>query len=219
MELINFNLLMYLLLIASISFVLFVIYDLMQFKHFVRVRVLVNGRRIIHDVKAREIKNKDGTYVWRLRRFKDDLPLPPPEAIDVNRKGKLVVEAYRDSEGNYTYIKDTNDKIETFQPLTTKQRSLLIHQIAKAHDRKTKRWQDALLPIASIGVLGIVAIALMVFYGDMGKPLLEMGDRQASLANTNLKIIEQQNEIWAKIIEQKQIISESEQQANAGPPR
>ena len=184
---------------------------------------VVNGRKIIIDDKAREFKDRDGVMYWQLLRRNEKIPVPPPEAIEIDNKGKKCVEAYRTETGEYVFAQDrgniqeipkqllkikndaerkekieewkkSNRVIDAFQPLTTKQRVILVNQIRKAQEKKTKRWQDYILPIAGIGALVIITIALMVFYADMAKPLLDMADKQnnyATIQKEQLQILKE----------------------------
>ena len=173
-----------------------------RFKHNVRVKKVINGRFIIKNDKARDFKDKEGVLWWKLFKHKDLIPVPPSEAVEVDHRGKLTVDVYRTESGDYTYLKDThqfieppdkilsivddkkrvvalkewrakNNVIEAYQPITTKQRMVFIKQIRKAHDKKTKNWQEYILPVAGLAALVMIVIALMVFWGDIAKPAIE----------------------------------------------
>lgn len=185
---------------------------------------MVNGRRIIFDDRAAEVKDKDGITWWSLMKRKEFIEVPPHDAIEVNKKGKKVVEAYRLESGDYIFCKDTTnilpipaliesesdekkkknlleewrkknniDKknmIEGFQPFSTKQRLILINQIKKAQMRRSKGWQDYLLPLVGFGGLIIIVICLFIFWGDLAKPVLEMGEQQRAFAEIQLQTLE-----------------------------
>ena len=58
-----------------------------KFKYKVRIRELVNGRKVIIDDKARLIK-KDGLEYWKLMKLKDIIPVPPPQAIGLKHSAQ-----------------------------------------------------------------------------------------------------------------------------------
>lgn len=88
----------------------FVLY-LQKFNKVVILRDIVNGRVIIKQDKAAEIKDKTNkvTY-WKLLKEKDPIkkrmPVPPSTAIDITTKGTMFVETYRTQNGHYAFIKD-----------------------------------------------------------------------------------------------------------------
>jgi len=181
--------------------------------------------------------------------MKDLVEIPPPEAIELDNKGKKCVEAYRLDTGEYMYIKDEwtskqipsevynidekiipkklneivnedereamisewkkvqrskqikewankNKALLTYQPLTTNQRLLLIKQIQKAEERRKKKWQDYLLPLASLGALVIVIVAGLIFWGDLAKPAIKAHEERLQyqvLTQENLKLIKEIN--------------------------
>lgn len=213
-----------------------------NFKHKVRIKEITNGRKIIFDDRAREVE-VDGVKFWNLLKKKDIIPVPPPEAIEINHMGKKCVEVYKTEYGDYRFAKDTakieeppkeileikdtvkreeglkkwqeeNKIIDTFHPLTTKQRVILISQIRKAQEKKTKKWQDMILPIAGIAALVVIVVALMIFYEDMGKPLLAMADRQTTYEAQKTEQLQILKEIKLGI----QIIREEQGAAEAKPP-
>lgn len=237
-----------------------VIYFMLQFKHKLRVRDLTSGKKIIIDDLVREVKDKDGSWWWRLLKLKIKIPCPPSYVLDVDQKGHKVAECYRTSNDEFIFIQDdavektppsnlydkipseiTNlkdprtktarikiwkqEKLETwrkennaivgFQPLTTNQRQILIGQIVKAHARKGKKWQDMIMPIVSMMALVVIVVSLMIFYEDMGKPLLAMADKQTGYETQ----ITKQWEIMQSIDRNVQILSQEQLgQSTDAPP-
>jgi len=227
----SFTVLLIILALAIVGGLGYYIFWLMQFKHKFRVKEVIHGRKIIIDDKARELKSKDGNLFWQLLKTKVKLPVPPSEAIEVDNKGRKCVEAYKLESGDFIYSKDLNEakdlpdeikKIKNLderrvaveswikeqgaiysrEPLTTSQRMILINQIEKAILKKTKKWQDYLMPIVAIGSVVIIVVSLMIFYGDMGKPLLAMGDK----INKNEEIRLEQLKVIQEIERDIQII-------------
>lgn len=210
-----FDMAFWIVVMAVIAGALFFFNFLGKFKHKVRIKEVVNGRKIIFDDRAREVQI-DGINFWQLLKKKTNIPIPPAEAIEINHMGKKCVEVYKTETGDYIFAadraeikkipdnilaykdtkkreaavekwRDENKVIDTFHPLTTQQRAILVGQVRKAQEKKTKKWQDYIMPIAGITALVVLVIALMVFYEDMGKPLLSMADRQNSFEQIRLE--------------------------------
>jgi len=231
-----------------IGVIIFVI-QLRKYKHKFRIKEVIEGRKIYIDDRAREYKDQGGAMWWKLLKMKDLVEIPPPEAIELDNKGKKCVEAYRLDTGEYMYIKDEwtskqipsevynidekiipkklneivnedereamisewkkvqrskqikewankNKALLTYQPLTTNQRLLLIKQIQKAEERRKKKWQDYLLPLASLGALVIVIVAGLIFWGDLAKPAIKAHEERLQyqvLTQENLKLIKEIN--------------------------
>jgi len=220
-----------LLIVAAVAFLVMIV---IKFKHNVRIKEVVNGRKIIFDDRAKDILD-DGVAYWKLMKRKDIISVPPPEAIELSNKGKKCVECYRTETGEYIYSKDIadikgvpntllqikdkgvrekeiadwkekNKVIDSFQPFTSKQRLILINQLKKAEAKRKKDWKDMIPSIVSIGALLILVVSLMIFYADMAKPLLDMGSR----LNTNEEIKLQQLEVINQIKNDIQVIRDNQ---------
>lgn len=91
----------------------FFLYLILSFKHKVRIKELVKGRKIVKDFRARSFTDKEGISWWKLSGEKDKskrlIPLPPEEAIELNHKGKKVAECYRTEYGEIIWIAEGGD--------------------------------------------------------------------------------------------------------------
>ena len=176
----------------------------------VRIRELTgNKTKIIVDDKARVTKDAEGTIWWNLFKSKVNIPPAPADSIDISSNGKKVVEFYKTEDGQFVPINDATMTVDgfLFEPLTTSQRSILVGQIRKAEARKKQGWKDVLVPIVALGALVLLVVSLMVFWGDLAKPVLEMGEQQASMVNSMTSLV---NRIDT-VINDKQIL-----ETNAG---
>jgi hypothetical protein len=100
----------------------------------------------------------------------------------------------------YDNWKKENKIIDSYEPITTKHRMIVVHQVMKAAERRGKSWGDYLMPIAGGLMLLIMFVAMLVFWGDLAKPVLEQGqtlkdtqisqERQAVALENALKIIQ-----------------------------
>lgn len=235
-----------LLLVLAAVFFLFKIAK--DYKHKIRIKEVISGRKIIFDDKAKDVII-DGITFWKLMKKKDVISVPPPDAIEISSKGKKCVECYKTETGEYIFSKDiadikdvpeeisamedipeeisameegkgkeervfnwaikeqeARDKrvekwkkenriIDSFQPFTTKQRLVLVNQLKKAEEKRKKDWKDMIPTIVSIGALLILVVSLMIFYADMGKPLLDMAGKQIEYEQIKLQQLEVLNQI------------------------
>lgn len=193
-----------LLILTIVGGIIALIIYILKYKHRVRIREIANNRIIIYDDKARDYKDKDGITYWKLLKKRDTLPLPQSEAIELTSKGKKCIEVYRTPTGEYVFIKDQVDlnEVKPFQPLTTNQRQILVNQYKKAYARRQKAWAEYVIPVASLGAIVLLVIMLMVFWGDLAQPLLDMGSKQMDIADKQTESVRMMQEI----IQKKQII-------------
>lgn len=90
-----------------------------------------------------------------------------------------------------------NKVIEAYDPVTTKQRMIYLHNLRKAESRRGWDWKRELVPIVSIGALVLLAIAGMVFWGDLAKPALDANAQALELRKLDLEIVQYQKEIMS----------------------
>ena len=133
-----------------IAIIVFWFWNMLRYKHIVRIKEVINGRRIVKDDKARDYKDAEGVTWWRLAKEKDKekrlLPLPPSQAIELNYKGKKVVEVYRTESGEYIYLQDTGAVAEIPPDLYKKipKEFNLIHD-KDERDIKVNEWKKETL--------------------------------------------------------------------------
>ena len=97
--------------------------------------------------------------------------------------------------GRWAYIRDNNKVIDSFQPLTTKQRLILVNQYKKAQDRKKNSFWQNLPQIASLTVMAVIVIVMVVFWEDITKPTIEAGKQNAAVAQANAEVTKMLHEI------------------------
>lgn len=198
------NVIMYIVLALFFSVIVFIIYFFLTFNIKVRIREVTNNRKIVKDYKAKLYKDKEGVFWWKLFRG-IKIPIPDEKAIEMNSKGKKVCEFWSLQDGTIVPVVDVDKEIKPDKSFTTNQRSLLINEFHKSNSRAKQGWKELLLPLASISALLILVVALMVFWGDMAKPLLEMGNKLEGFQEQ--QIVQQQ--LLNEIILNKQIIGDS----------
>jgi len=151
----------------------------------VRIReVTSKGTRLIHDTLARV--GRDENKIERLILMKPPLkshkflPLPPAGAIDYNpKKKKKVIEVWWTADKGYTYIKDTRTgkQVGGFEPLTTKQRAMMVSELIKIESRKGHKWTENLPLIIGGSILIILLVVMLIFWGEALTPMMELGDK------------------------------------------
>jgi len=166
----------------------------------VRIREITGTKvRLIQDTLAKVKMTKEKVEYLGLmskRSGHDKLPLPKEEVIDYDpKRKKKVLEAWYSDEGGYTYVQDTG-KIEGFQPITTKQRAMIVSEIIKKEARKQTDWKQNIPMIIGLGFLVMVFALALIFgpdmlqaYNNAGSSLGEILDK-ANLILDKASIIE-----------------------------
>lgn len=81
-----------------------------QFKHKVIMKDVVGGRVIIRIFKAKEFTDTDKSSWWKLSGEKNKekklIPVPPEKVIDIDHKGKKIVQCYRFETGEIVWVRD-----------------------------------------------------------------------------------------------------------------
>lgn len=99
------------IILALLSVVIFFFVVVSKFKYNVTLRNLTKDRKVITKHKAKEVL-LGGQRMWRINRErvyeKKFIPIPPPEAIEIDNKGRYCVDAYRFPTGEVVYIEDKN---------------------------------------------------------------------------------------------------------------
>jgi len=104
-----------LIVLLFLIIVIFVIWIVMEssYKQKVIIREIVNGRKYVITDRAKEFTDNEKVVWWKLRKEKDKIkklmPMPPPEATEITKRGKKFVEVYRTEMGEYIFINDTGN--------------------------------------------------------------------------------------------------------------
>jgi len=162
-----------------------------------RIRDPLNKTSYITDYLMVEHKDKaEGVVTWKSVWWQKNIstPEPPKECIEVGKKGKKFVEAYKITEDEFVFITDkgielkevTNEdgitqikimdidldnrptEVDTFKPYSVTQRDVLVSQHRKAEEISGKRWGTAeILGVVSVGALVMVIVIGFIFGGDL----------------------------------------------------
>jgi len=154
------------------------------FKHTVIIRDAGQNDIVIHD-KARE-KVIDGVKYWQLMKERDKelkiIPVPPREAIDITKKGKKIIEVFRTSEGNYEFIKISSKNLNVAEPLTSKQRMILMNNFRKSQERKGFNIREHIPTMMALGSFVLILAILVFGWSEIMKPVVDVShDRTTQL--------------------------------------
>jgi len=135
-----------------------------------RIRDPLNKNSYITDYLMVEKKDKaEGVVTWKSVWWQKKIttPEPPKRCIEVGKKGKKYVEAYKLTEDEFVFITDKgielkevvdketgrtetkimdidingkSTEIDTFKPYSVTQRDVLVSQHRKAEEISNKRW-------------------------------------------------------------------------------
>jgi len=195
----------------------FVIWWLLQFKHQFRVFEKTGTKRIIHNFKFKEVVAKNGDNFFEMNRKSKFFPHKqrfispesvPPDCIFLTNKGKFVINALWGEKAGFQFL-----TMPTFQPienkalpydiLTSNQKSIYLRQLRLAEEWRSKNaLADILNKYLPLGMAVMVVVALIIFYGDMAKPLLEMGDKLIQMQESQNKMMK----VFESVIQDKQWI-------------
>jgi len=176
---------------VSMMVVLFVFYLFLSFKHTLVIRRRTGGKSIVKKYKFKEYVDRQGVTCYKLL-SKKEYPTAPPDCISVTDKGKMWVEAWEVESGELQWIKESEHDKTGFVPFNMNQRQAYVMQLKKAEDHKRKSLSDVVVQSVAIGSAVLLVVALMVFWGDLAQPLLDMKDKQIShdeLLRENLQLM------------------------------
>lgn len=189
------------------------LYNRKQYKYDVKLKVFQNEQFVFHSDKAKQVVI-DGATFWYLKKLKHRTVIPPASSLYLSTAGRWVAEGYFDREAGLLWSRDTVSKqefmkiiermkktgeisgsgaIDThYQPMTATERSLLAHQITKALTRKGKDIWAMIWQILPVVVLVIIFALILIFWGDIAKPVKELAASNAQISADN-KLMQQQN--------------------------
>lgn len=205
-----------LLLIGLVVGLAYMLWYIFRHKHRMVIRALAKDRKLIIFDRARDWTDKQGVKYWKLLWSRHTIPLPPPEAVELTKKGKLYVEAYRTENDQYWYLQDVgefNSSDPSLKPITTNQRAAVANQIRKKFDRKTHKWTEYIPQIAGFGMVVFVFAMVLIFYEDVTGPSLEMVEKMNANMQELTKQAEEQRrtqELINEVLQDKQILDEED---------
>lgn len=165
---------------------------LKKYSKVVVIRKIVNNRVIVSMDKVRYLKDKDGVEWYKFLKLRKIVKIPSSVSIDITSKGKDFLECFLKPTGEISWGQVKADEFLVIEPFTTEDRETLQYQFYKAHLEGGVNWKELIIPIFGIIALVIIVVSLMIFYKDMGEPLLAMADK-------NIVFVEKMTELVEKI--------------------
>ena len=100
------DIIFWIVVVLIIAGLLFWFFWMRQFKHSIRIKHLTGTKKLIVYDKFRIFKSVDGVKFIQLMRRKEVLPVPPPDAIELNINGTMAVDCYYTEDGEYIFSED-----------------------------------------------------------------------------------------------------------------
>lgn len=188
-----------LVLIGAVIGIVMVFKLFKSYKHIVKVRIITNDRKYIFEDKAREVL-QDGVPFWKLKKRKDLLTVPPPEATEITQKGKFFAECYYTEEDGYKWIQDSGSVESNFKAFTTAQRSLYVQRLKNAMLRKKKGIWDLLQQYVTPVILLVLVVLILIFWQDLYKPVQESQQANARISQQQAEISQNLARITAVLV-------------------
>ena len=199
--------LFYILLFGIMTVIAFFVFNWMSFKHNIRIREYgANGTMSVFDDKAKEIKDKSGNTMLFIRKKRERIPMPPKEAVDINQKGKWVIEVYRLPSGVYVYgntvqdpkdfkNKKSGDIIDVFVPLSDTKKIHYLNQLAKAKKDEGMDKEKILMTMGALAFCLLLIGIVVIGWGDFMEPVIETARQMNEIAQTQAEITRMLQEI------------------------
>lgn len=156
-------------------------------------KMVSDGKKKVMFDKCRYLKDKEGVEWFKFLYLRKKVRLPPSEAIEIMASGKEFLECYLTETGEISWAKDNTKELKGIEPFTTEDRQVLQYQFYKAHLEGGVNWKDLIIPIVGIMALVIIIVCLLIFYKDMGEPLLAMADKVNLNTDKQIQLMDKMN--------------------------
>jgi len=214
--------------IGIICAAIFAAWYYMQFKHHLVIKNLGNKSKLRKLDKFREFRDKEGIVWWQIWSNKRKIAEAPASAVEIDNKGKKWAHLYETESGEYIYgidiatlkevpqelkdIPDTktrelkisewrkdNNVVDAYQPYTAKQRMVLVSQHKKALEKRKKDWKEMVVPTVALISMTLIIVSLMVFAGEVIKPLIEYSDKLIDQSKQNQQMLTETRQLLGEI--------------------
>lgn len=188
----------------------FFIWYITQFKHRLIIHRITGSKSIDYVVKFRVVRDRDGVDWWcpakHQKIFGAKIKPFPNKCIMVTPKGAMSVSCTWDGFKKFQFlIPNTDNKGQEYEVLTDEQKAIYLKMMRDSETWKKPSISELIGKFASLGAIVIIVIALMVFYGDMAKPLITMGGQLQSFQNQQAEM----QKVFQEVIQGKKWIDES----------
>lgn len=193
---------MIMFILVIVTFIISMIVILMQYRRITYVIRYVRGNRDhIQLTKAKIVKTEYGE-AWKLKYKGKLVPVPPDDAIDIDNKGRLHVEAFFSESGAITYIKTADRKLIPIHTSLVAQKMLYAAEVKKAQERGTTFLQKYGGVIVVGGIVIVLFAVVFIFWSDIINPAMQFQSMQMEFIETVNEILEKQQ----ALLEGKQVV-------------
>lgn len=181
-----------------IAVLAYVFLEWRKYKHTVIFRREVSNRTQVIRRWAKEWRDNDGAIYWKVWRMKgmSKIPQPPPEALDIDDRGRYFTEARYIPSGELKFCKvkfSDDDSDSTHQPLTSEDRILYTYELKKSTLRKKQGVMEFLSQHGGSILAVIVVVILLTSYKDIMTA-------QAQVSSSNAATTEQIGKIADRLV-------------------
>lgn len=194
---------------------LWVLINILQFKHKFIVNKVTSGADIVIIDNFRILKRKGESPKLQLLKLRRKAPIPPKEAIKVGKRGRYVVEAWYNENNEFTYAKnDASRHLKTF--IDTDDKDFYAQEVIDAKKYDKRGLMEMLPQIAAIGGIMLMLVLLFAFWENITAPSLQAQQNYQGMISQQEKITEAQKNIMEnlnEIIRKEQLIRDEQEKS------
>ena len=201
------------IVIGMIGGVAFVVWNRKQYKYHVKLKIYQNKQFLYYEDVAKKVM-VNGAPMWYIKGLKETVSIPPGESMYTTAGGGWVAEGFYERNAGVLWGKDavSRDTFENtlkaleaagternqgsvdkhFQPMTSTDRALQANEVTKAVLRRGKDLWTMLWQLAPAVILLCVLALVLIFWGNIAKPVQELQNTNAEISKQNLQV-QQQN--------------------------
>ena len=184
--------------------------------HYSKYRIIFNVWEVIDDQKKfkrtsaaiRKCKDTQTNYYHLLSNKERIYGQAPPQARNVDGKGRELIEVYRIGPEEYIWRTDKisselkdgkiSKLVHEFKPLNATQRGTIVNQMVIAESRRKKRALDFIMPIAGVMAIIVLIAVVMLFVKKPLEMVTGLEDKTLQIQN---KLMQQDEERHDRMME------------------
>lgn len=194
------NALYWAVLVCLVLGTIFFIIYWFSFKVEVNLRYKTKGPHQVLRKKGKYSTDRDGMekLVVRFNLFKRiAFKMPPPDAIQIGKKGKHALDIELSGDGRHRYLTINSDE-GNFEPFDSDDRAFQIHEGEKRVMRRKKTLGEIIMAMAPLIAVIIIVVSFLAFFGDVVKPVTDAAN----------SIQAHEEKMWDKMNENQRLMNE-----------
>lgn len=185
------------------------IYWITRFKHRLIIHKRTGSKSIDHIIKFKVTRDRDGVEWWipfKLKKiFGKQIKPAPPKSVMITPKGNMSISCTWDGFKKFQWlIPEFNPKSE-YEVLTDEQKAIYLKMMRDSQTWQKKSFAELFTQIASVGAVVIIAVSLMIFYGDMAQPLLDMSGQLQTFQDKQMDMMQ----MFQEVLQNKKWVDET----------